>query len=146
VIIGGWWVESELDAQQGELMTLEVVDRNSAETLQQLGSFWQRPSLSAAFSSRSRGMTLVRRRSCFKAVLGKIRGPHPDAVTNWHLMDGKEGLSVLLKAGNRDREAVLVAVGKPIDSGTGGIEGGSIAHRREMRHDLWGLLIGKLCF
>jgi len=83
----------------------------------------------------------------FEAVLGEIRGPHPDTVTNRHLVDGKEeGLSVLLKAGNRDREAVLVAVGKPIDSGTGGIEGGSIAHRREMRHDLGSLLIGKLGF
>jgi hypothetical protein len=78
LIIGWWWVESELDAQQCELVAFEVVDRDPAPALSSSDHRGE-GQLERGLLVAKAGMTLVRRRSSSKlrsarlAVLTRMR-------------------------------------------------------------------------
>jgi len=79
-----------------------------------------------------------------EAVLGEVRGPHPDTVTNRDPMDGKGDLPVLFEAGDSRRESSAISIREELCSRSRGIEGGGVAHRIEVCQDLSGLVIGEL--
>lgn len=70
-------------AEQRELVSFQVADRHAAPAV---GSADQvaNTSLSAAFSSGNRGITVVRAALCDDAALGQVGGGHPNAVAYWH--------------------------------------------------------------
>jgi hypothetical protein len=64
-------------------------------------------------------------------------------MTHGHPMDRKQGFPVLFEAGDRRREPRAVSVGEAVRRHPSGIEGRSVTHRPEVRHDLCGLVAGE---
>jgi hypothetical protein len=95
--------------------------------------------LSAAFSSISRGITLVRRGSSSKDYTRLVCAPGCGA--GWDPEDGRQHTEVVLEAGNRGGVIPGEGGGESVRGGARGVHGGRVADRVELGQHLAGGLI-----
>jgi hypothetical protein len=79
-----------------------------------------------------------------EGAFGQVGGPHPDAVPHWDAVDREQCVEVVFEAADRGRVFAPVGVDQPVGGGAGRVQGGRVAHRIQVRHDLRGRLIWQL--